>query len=129
ARATERSLARLLRRTLRDRRAERHLLPPAETGRLRGLGAAGSGRLRVRPQGEPLPDPRPPSPPAPRLGRLPARRSVPAGPAPRPGPRPAATRPAGRAGSPRRDARRLPGRGPGCRRGPPPIVVLRRGPG
>ena len=56
--AAAEALARPLRRALRHRRGEQHLLPAALQVRRRDLGRGDPRRLRLRGQGEPLPHPR-----------------------------------------------------------------------
>src|SRR3712207_1828005 len=56
ARPAGAALARALRRALRHRRGERDLLPAAVARGGRELGPAVAGRVRVRGQGQPLPD-------------------------------------------------------------------------
>src|SRR5690349_12381635 len=66
-------LAAVLRAPLPERRAEQLLLPAADEDGLPGLARPGRRRVRVRGQGEPLPDP----PEAPESARA-AARSLPA---------------------------------------------------
>ena len=78
--------ARVLRRAVRHRRAECHLLPNALGRDVSLLGGSGSEGLPVRRQGQPLSDPRQAAPRPGRPGEVPGGTSDRARAPPRPGP-------------------------------------------